>query len=172
MNNAATPPSSPDGTEGTLCPRCRYGEWRKGRGSGTPNPFPLRYLHAVPPRFGKFRPGAQRRAGTLPKRTPDRDPVDGHLDPLLGRVCKLGGPAMMAPAMARQGTRGVRIGNTDDERNAGLPWPMPSPEGRRPEARLSGASPLKISPIFPAGLAPDNQASGRRRGAFQFANTP
>lgn len=58
---------------------------------------------------------------------------------------------MMAPAMARQGTRGERIGNTNDERNAGLPWPMPSPEGRRQKARLSCARPLKIRYVFPAG---------------------
>jgi hypothetical protein len=79
---------------------------------------------------------------------------------------------MMAPAMAGQGTRGDRIGNTGAERNAGRPWPLPSPEGRRPEARFSCASPLKVSPILPAGLAPDNRASGRRRGASLFADTP
>ena len=79
---------------------------------------------------------------------------------------------MMAPAMAGQGTRGGSIGNTNDERNAGLPWPLPSPEGRCLEARLSCATPLKISPIFPAGLAPDNRASRRRRGASLFADTP
>ena len=93
----------------------------------------------------------------------------------------------MAPAMAGQGTRGVHIGNTDAERNAGLPIfasfgstecgpklckDLPSPGGRRPEARFSCASPLKVSPILPAGLAPENRASGRRRGASLFADTP
>jgi hypothetical protein len=29
--------------------------------------------------------------------------------------------------MAGQGTRGSRIGYTDDERDAELPWPLPSP---------------------------------------------
>jgi len=93
---------------------------------------------------------------------------------------------MAAPAMAGQGTRGGRIRHTDDERNAGLPWPIfaslgstlcgskcckDPPEGRCPEARLSCATPLKDDPHPPAGLAHDNHASGHRRGASYLADT-
>ena len=79
---------------------------------------------------------------------------------------------MMAPGQQIKESEESRSRTAVDELDAELLGPLPSPEGRRPEARLSGAMPLKISPIFPAGLAPDNQASERRRGTFQSANTP
>ena len=86
-------------------------------------------------------------------------------------VCEREGPAMLAPAMAGQGTRGERCGISFDERNAVMPWPLPAPEGRSPEARFSCASPLEDWPNPPAGLAHDKHASELRRGAFPFADT-
>jgi len=53
----------------------------------------------------------------------------GPLAEHLGRARNVEGPAMVAPAMARQGPRGERIGNSFDERNAVLPWPLPPSRG-------------------------------------------
>ena len=75
---------------------------------------------------------------------------------------------MMAPGQQIKESEEDRSRTAVDELDAELLSPLPSPEGRCPEACLSCASPLKDERYPPAGLAHDNHASGRRRGAFYY----